>query len=272
MINAAQCRIILAGLGFLLAARSAAVAAFPTLEGLKVMAGQEGEKAPPQAAAAAVDPARETMKRMSRPVAIDIKEQRLEDVMRFIKEATQADIEVLWADDKHAEGLDREAVVSAKVEKGTALQLLEKVLSALPPDSPASSWQVADIGALQVGPKMRLNAFKTVKLYVVSDLLAQTPSYADAPELDLQAVLQRQNGGGSQSPFRQNNDAQPKKKTLEERAEEIRALIMDIIETDQWADRGGDGATIRFFRGAFIVNAPGYIHRQIATKPAKEKR
>src|SRR5437667_12700933 len=52
-------------------------------------------------------PQRDTLIRMTRPVTIEFKEHRLEDVMRFITEVTQADTEVFWQDDKNSLGLDK---------------------------------------------------------------------------------------------------------------------------------------------------------------------
>src|SRR5204862_5025617 len=118
-------------------------------------------------------PQRDTLVRMTRPVTIEFKEHRLEDVMRFITEVTGADIEPIWTDDKNSIGLDKDLPVSLKFERGTALDLLEKVLDKSQSDSTGkgNSWQLGDSGTLQVGPKDRLNKFKYVKLYSIADLL-----------------------------------------------------------------------------------------------------
>ena len=44
-------------------------------------------------------------------------------------------------------------------------------------------------------------------------------------------------------------------------------LLKELIETEQWADNGGDGATMKLYQGAIIINAPDYIHRQINGYP-----
>ncbi len=216
-------------------------------------------------------PQRDTLMRMMRPVSIEFKEHRLEDVIRFITEVTQADMEVFWMDDRNSSGLDKDTPITLRFNKGTALDLLEKVLEKAQSDSigQGSSWQLDSSGTLQVGPKDRLNRFKTVKLYSIADLLIEIPDYADAPEFDLQSVLQDQGGqgGGGQSPFRDAQQQAPDRKPLEERAREIQDILVSLVETEQWVDNGGDGASIRFFQGNFLVNAPDYIHRQIDGYP-----
>ncbi len=219
-------------------------------------------------------PQRDTLQRMMRPVTIQFKEHRLEDVMKFLTDITQADIEVMWQDDFGSSGLEKDTPITLKQDKGTALDLLLKVLDKAQSDTAASgnSWQLNDSGTLQVGPKARLNKFKYVKLYSIADLLLEIPDYANAPEFDLQSVLQNQGGrgggGGSQSPFRDNNTTSTAPtKTPAERGREIQEILISLVEPDQWLDNGGDGATVRYFQGNLLVNAPDYIHRQIDGYP-----
>ncbi len=73
---------------------------------------------------------------------------------------------------------------------------MEKVLDKAQTDATGhgNSWQLTDSGTLQVGPKDRLNKFKYVKLYPIAGLLLEIPDYNNAPEFDLQSVLQSQTG------------------------------------------------------------------------------
>ncbi len=82
-------------------------------------------------------------------------------------------------------------------------------------------------------------------------------------------MLQSGQGGGGQSPFKDDNDTrdQNQRKTLKEKADEVVTLIQKIVEPQQWVDNGGDAATIDQFRGTLIVTAPDYIHRQINGYP-----
>jgi hypothetical protein len=217
-------------------------------------------------------PARDTLLRMMRPVTIDLTETPLKDVMRFIADVTGADMEVLWVDDRNAEGLEPEHLISVKATNLPALSLLEKVLEKSATDSvgtTGSTWQMSDSGTMQVGPRSRLNRFKRVEIYDITDLLLVLPDYANAPEFDLNSVLQSGEGGGGQSPFQQtqDDDTNRDRRTLAERGQEVIDVIVQLVEPDQWQDNGGDGATIRMFQGSLIVNGPDYVHRAMNGYP-----
>lgn len=214
---------------------------------------------------------RETISKLLRPVSIKFDGNRLEDVMAFIQQLTGADMEIMWLDGTATDGLDKEALISIDVKDVTALVLMEKVLAKAQTDSlsGANGWQMSDTGEIQIGPKSRLNAFRRIEIYDINDLLLEIPDYDNAPEFDLSQVLQQSGGGGGggggQSPF-QNSEGQDEEDRVprSERAEDLRNLITELVEFDQWVDNGGDAASIRYWQGSFIVNAPDYVHRQLA--------
>ncbi|MEX2219201.1 MAG: hypothetical protein WD749_10640 [Phycisphaerales bacterium] len=214
------------------------------------------------------DGRRDTMVRLMRPITVDFQEKRLEDIMTFIKDFTGADIEPLWMDDQNPTGLDKDRVVSVKIENSTALALLEKVLEKARGDSGGDlGWQVTESGTMQVGPKERLNKYKRVEIYDINDLLMELPNYRDVPRIDLQQALQAAQGGqgGGQSPFQedQGNTDEERQIDRQAKADEIVRLLTELVENEQWVDNGGNGGTIRYFRGTIIVNAPDYMHRGI---------
>ncbi len=210
---------------------------------------------------------RETIARLLKPVSISFNDQRLEDVMSFIEQLTGAEMEIMWLDDRNPDGLDKEAVITLTVKNVDALTLVEKVIAKAQFDSLSggNSWQMSDTGAIQIGPKARLNTYRRVEIYDINDLLLETPDYDNAPEFDLSQVLQsgQGGGGGGQSPFQDQNDNDEPTVPRSERADDLRALITELVEFDQWVDNGGDAASIRYWQGSFIVNAPDYVHRQI---------
>ncbi len=218
-------------------------------------------------------PQRDTLLRMMRPVNnVEFADQRLEDVMKFIATLTGADLEIMWAGDSNTDGLDKEQLVSLKFLRGTALQLLEKVLEKTQPETGANghTWQMTESGAMQVGPKPRLNAYRRVVVHSITDLILDIPNYTNAPEFDLQSVLQNSGqggGGGGQSPFRDNQQQQQDRRPFAERADELRRILTSLVEPEQWTDNGGESATIQYFQGSFIVNAPDYVHRGLDGYP-----
>src|SRR6185295_2710283 len=214
--------------------------------------------------------------KMMRPTTIEFKEQRLEEVLNFIIELTGADVEVMWGDDKNTTGLEKETQINLKATNVSALVLLERVLDKAGGGSGTANsngWQMTESGTLQVGPKERLNAYRRVELYPISDLLQDLPDYTNAPDFDLQSVLQNRGGrggggGGSQSPFRDNNSqGKGPTKPMEERAEDLKKILIGLVETEQWQDNGGSGASIQYYQGQFLVNAPDYVHRQLNGYP-----
>lgn len=218
-------------------------------------------------------PQRDTLVRMMRPVSnVDFADQRLEDVMKFIATISGADLEIMWGGDASGkEGLDKEQQISLKFVRGTALQLLERVLDKTQPETGTNghTWQMTESGAMQVGPKPRLNAYRRVVVYSITDLIQDIPDWPNAPEFDLQSVLQNtgQGGGGGQSPFRDNQQQRQDRRPFAERADELRKILTNLVESEQWTDNGGESSTIQYFQGSFIVNAPDYVHRGLDGYP-----
>ncbi len=215
------------------------------------------------------DPQRDNFLRMGRGMTIKFDQQRLEDIMKYLADFTGAELDVMWRDDQNADGLDPEQTISFDIKNASALTVLEKVLEKAQTGDEENTWQLSKYGAIQAGPKSRLNKFKRTEIYDINDLLVELPRYDEVPNIDLQSVLQSGQGGGGQSPFKDDNDTQDQteKKTLKEKADEVVSLIQKIVEPQQWVDNGGDAGTIDQFRGTLIVTAPDYIHRQINGYP-----
>jgi hypothetical protein len=214
-------------------------------------------------------PQRDTLIRMTRKITVDFTDKRLEDVINFIQTSSGADIEALWADERNSDGLDKEKLVSVKVDNQTFLTLVEKILERAKGDTGGEcTWQMSESGAIQLGPKDRLNKIRRVQIYDINDLIVEIPEYTDVPRIDLQQALQASaqgGGGGGQSPFREqgNDDQQQKTRERQERIDEVVQLLQQLVEPEQWVDNGGSGGTLKVFRGALVVNAPDYMHRAI---------
>ncbi|HYF15435.1 MAG TPA: hypothetical protein VD971_10235 [Phycisphaerales bacterium] len=216
------------------------------------------------------DPRRDTVARMLQPVTTEFADTRLEDVMNFIVTTSGADLEVMWADERTGVGLDKDASISAKSAGGSLLALLERVLEradAASPQGSTSTWQMSASGAMQIGPRERLNKFRRVEVYPVGDLLTVTPNYTDAPQFNLQQALQSSpgrrggGGGGGQGPLEQGDGEDPDVLPKGERVDQLRTLLMELVEPEQWVENGGEAATMRYFQDTLIVNAPDYVHR-----------
>ncbi len=231
-------------------------------------------KTPPKATPTSASPSRDTnpyranLRKMMRTLTIDFKDQRLEDVVTFLQEFTDAEFEPAWRGDRE-DGLDKDQLVSLNVKNLSALDALERVLAKVQTDYEENTWQMTTTGAIQFGPKSVLNREKRVVMYDINDLLTVLPNYTDAPTIDLEQVLQNnQGGGGGGSPFDEEDDNQMQDtRSKQERTQEIVDLLLSLVEPEQWVDNGGNGGTIRAYGGTLIVNAPDYIHRQINGYP-----
>lgn len=212
------------------------------------------------------DPRRDTLMKLTRPITVNVTDNRLEDVLNFVKDFSGAPLEPAWLEDANPEGLDKDKLVTINVTNVSVLTMLERVLAlAADGDVNENSWQLSPTGECQLGPKARLNKSRRVEIYDINDLLMEIPDYAEVPLIDLQSVLQStQGGGGGRSPF-QNDQAQQDARTglRAEKANEIVDIITEIVEPDQWITTGGTGGSIRVFQGTLIVNAPDYMHRQL---------
>ncbi len=209
---------------------------------------------------------RENLAKMLRPISLDVDEQPLQDVMRFIEDFTGAQLDVRYIDDRTAAGLDPETPISLDVQNISALRLLELVLDQAARDSfEGATWQLTSWGAIEAGLKSSLNRRQRVQVYDIADLLLVLPDYQDAPDIDLQSVLQsQQGGGGGQSPFGGDQQGQQdEERDLEARKDAIIDLITAIVETEQWQRSGGDGGTITVYQNTLVIRAADYMHRQI---------
>lgn len=209
---------------------------------------------------------RENLAKMLRPISLSVEEQPLRDIMRFIEDFTGAQLDVRYLDDRNAAGLDPEALISIDVKNISALRLLELVLDQSGRDSfEGATWQLTSWGAIEAGLKSTLNRRQRVQVYDIADLLLVLPDYQDTPEIDLQSVLQsQQGGGGGQSPFGGDTQGQDdEERDLEERKDAVIDLIQAVVETEQWQRNGGDGGTITVYQNSLVIRAADYIHRQI---------
>ncbi len=216
---------------------------------------------------------RRTLGLLTRRLDVEFTEQRLEDIMTFLTEYSGAEIIPLWIDERTGIGMDKDEQITLKVRNKPVLTVIEMVLAKAKSDfgdPTANTWQLTPWGELEVGPKERLNRRTRLEIYDISDLLFEIPTYDEVPDIDLQSVLQSNQGGGGggRSPFR-NDQQNNENETLnrQDKAQEIIDLLTTLVEPEQWEDNGGDAASIRYFQGSIIVKAPDYIHRNINGYP-----
>lgn len=227
----------------------------------------------PTAPEAAPDPTpnqlrHQTMRKMMRPITIEFEGNRLEDVLDFFEEVADIQIEAKWLNERSATGLDKDFEINLKVESMSVVNTLERVLDRMAEEElDMPTWQLNNWGEVEVGPRSRLNAKKYVKVYPVQDLLFQIPDFTDVPQLDIDDVLDQGGqggGGGGGGGIFDNPDTDPGLGTPErEEAERLVRILQTFVEEDQWAANGGNGGTIRYYRGSLVIRGADYMHRAL---------
>lgn len=214
---------------------------------------------------------RDTLIAMSKTVTLDVSDQPLEDIFNFLIDVTGAQLEPIFlTDNASGNGMDPDTLITIKVSNTPALAVLDKILlraQRIESTGDQYTWQFTDIGTIECGPKLELNRNQRIELYDIADLLFVVPNFDNSPEFNLQSAVSAAGGGGGgggggRSPF-SGGGQDVDFASAADRAQAITDLIQSTIEPDQWADLGGDGASMTFYGTSFIVTAPDYIHRQI---------
>jgi len=205
----------------------------------------------------AEDPRTAALAQLLQPATAEFDDASLEDIVTYIQQVTGVSIDPVW-DDRGAAGLARDASVTMHVDGLPMLTVIERVLDKTDSDFDPATWQFAESGVLEIGPRSALNRHAYPRIYDVHDLVFEIPDFTDVPDLELGRIVQGQ--GGSRQDVELDV---PASKSEAERLDDLVGLIESTVEFDQWRDNGGDGADISIYRGSLLVRAPGYIHRQI---------
>jgi hypothetical protein len=200
----------------------------------------------------------------------------LSDVLDFLADSTSSNISVDWKalDEAHvAKDTPITLRMSSQVPLGKVLRMVLQQAGG----AGALTFYV-DEGVIEITSQEASDKVLITKIYPIQDLLFQAPDYNNAPDLSLQNASQGQSAGGgagggagaqSQSLFQQNgsssNGQQDQKNSQKDRADEIIKLITDTVKPELWQINGGT-ATISFFRGNLIVNAPRSIHQMLENR------
>lgn len=198
---------------------------------------------------------------LQRTISVHLQNVRLREAVAFIERVSGARVRPFWAAPGIG-GLDPDSLMSLDLKSVTALPAIESLLAQASADveSDAPTWQIAADGAIEIGPRSRLNRTKVTVVYSIHDLTAVVPSFKDAPAIELSAALSHDGG----SPLRETATDKPGfERPDPSPAEQLMDLISETIEPEQWSQHGGAGASMRLYQGHLIITAPGYIHRQI---------
>ncbi len=201
--------------------------------------------------------------------AANFNDNTLEAALTYVAQLSTLDFDVDW-DSLEEIGIDRETTVSLSLKNANARTILERILDKVSTDPVTQAdWAVRD-GMVQVANEDRIRRHVVIEQYDLRDLVFEIPDYSDAPEINLQTVLQSaRGGGGGGSPFNntQQDDIEPI--PLEERIERIREIIYSNVDPESWPEGGGTTGAMYELNGSLLIRNTPKNHREIRSLLAK---
>ncbi|TVQ63250.1 MAG: hypothetical protein EA378_02910 [Phycisphaerales bacterium] len=193
----------------------------------------------------------------------NFQDNTLEEALGFIQTVTQLDMDVQW-DELEDIGIDRQTPITLRLTEVPVETVLTRVLDRASRASFGSraDWAVVD-GILTISSDEQLRRNTVLSIYDVRDLIVEVPDYDNAPALDLQSVLQAGQGGGGQSPFRDEQDGDREFVPFEERVLDLIEIIQRNVDPDGWEDAGGLTGSVYRLGGNLIISNTPKNHRAI---------
>jgi hypothetical protein len=200
---------------------------------------------------------------------IDFNAVTLSDAIDFLSNTTEANISVDWKELEKA-SIAKDTPITMKLSAQQPLHTVLNLMLRQAGGTGVLTYYIDD-GIIQVTTSEAADKELVSKVYPIQDLLFQPTDYVNAPDLSLQNATQGQQGGsgsgsssgggssiftGAGSSSSSSTSSATDQKT---RADEIIKLITDTVKPELWQINGGT-ATITFYRGNLIVNAPRSIH------------
>jgi type II secretory pathway component GspD/PulD (secretin) len=202
----------------------------------------------------------------TRRIPASFRDNTLEDIVTFVATVTNLNVDVDW-DSLSAIGIERDKQITLELREVPARVVLDRVLEKAQPDQfSRAGWAVND-GVLVVAAEEALRRNKFIVIYDIRDLLFQIPDFANAPELDLDQVLnqagQQGGGGGGGSVFGDTEDGPLGGPSEEELTDQILEIIQTNVDFQGWRDNGGDTGVVQVLNGNLIITNTARNHRDI---------
>lgn len=206
-----------------------------------------------------------------RVAEVDWDEATLEDVSDWLNEQAEEKTNILFRwNALEAEGVDPDFLITLKIRRTTVAHVLSEVVDQLSPDGAVTFHGLDNF--LIVSTKAEFGRKLPLRVYEVTDILFHVPDFGrSAPVVDLEKAA-RSKGGGGQSIFSgsqsSSEDLEVEEQEVEERLENLRALIQNVIEPDSWLLDDGSGAglgRIQLYDNRFlIVRNTVEVHEKLA--------
>lgn len=193
----------------------------------------------------------------------EFNDNTLEQALTYFAQITGFDMDIDWQSLEEI-GIDKETTVSLSLKKTNARTVLERLLEKVSTDPVTQAdWAVID-GMLQIASEDRIRRHTVLEMYDIRDLIFEVPNYDEAPEIDLQSVLQSsQGGGGGQSPFQTNNQNDVNRVPLQDRIDQIKEIIYRNVDEESWPEGGGTTGAMYDLNGQLLIKNTPKNHREI---------
>lgn len=203
----------------------------------------------------------------SKRIPAQFSDTPLENVVAYLQTVTGLSVDPDWQSLSNV-GIDKQTPINLQLSSATVRTVLDRVVEKISPDAIGTNgagWSTSD-GILTIASREVINKNKVIAIYDIRDLLIEIPNYTNAPEFDLQQVLQaasQRGGGGGQSPFTDSQDDNIARRSLEDRTNDIIQIITNNVDNQGWRENGGDTGFIQQLQGALIITNTPANHRAI---------
>ncbi|MEL6795505.1 MAG: hypothetical protein AAFO89_01655 [Planctomycetota bacterium] len=187
----------------------------------------------------------------------------LSDVVGFLEAVTSQNFDVDWQS-LELLSIDEQTPVTLRLNNVSVKTVLDRLVDKISDPLAPADWAIQD-GIVQIASDEELRRDVTLVIYDIRDLLIEVPDYQDAPEIDLQSVLQsQQGGGGGQSPFGGDTQGQDdEERDRQERIDQIIDIIQNNVDFEGWQANGGDTGFIQELNGSLIITNTSKNHREV---------
>lgn len=202
----------------------------------------------------------------TRRIPVSFRNNTLRDVLGFFQTVSNLDVDIDWPSLENI-GITEDTPVSLELRNVVLRSVLDRVMSKIGDDNNRAGWEISD-GVLRIASEQLLRKNTVTLVYDIRDLLLEIPDYTQAPEFDLQSVLQstgQGGGGGGQSPFRDTNqdNSRDNRRPLEDRTNDLLDIIQQNVDPEGWVDAGGTTGRVQSLNGNLIITNTPKNHQAI---------
>ena len=203
--------------------------------------------------------------KLQQPIPVEFRANQFQNVIEYLRNVTGANVFVQWTA-LEAAGIERETPITMQLQNVAAEKALRLVLDEAGGDLVKLGYTI-DEGVVVIATKEFLAQKTELRTYDIKDLVVQIPSFAEAPEFDLNQIAADPSGGGGggQSIFEDVDQDSEDQLPRSERILQIMDLIRNSIDPENWRSAGGLTSSMEELNGTLIVNTTAENHVDMAS-------